>query len=204
MMKGVPQPIVIGIDPAVGKGESRIAVAVLSADGSSFMQAHCFRVGDKVSMPYAVESLSQVLGLANPREAVCQVLVVEGQTVYPAGSVRTQRVSPQSIVHLSQMAGALLGMGSLIFRPKRILMPSPSDVSKLNKETRHLQVLTKMDCKLEYVAERTTHWHVHRAHSRPVIEDQPPLSKFPLDVLDAVCLARYGCKSKASDEQIEL
>ena len=190
MSRVEPKPIIVGIDPAVGKGSSRIAIACLSADGGNFLAGHSFHVSsDKLSIPEVIQSISTVFPLVNPNEDKCKALVVEGQRVYPGG-----KVSPQSIVALAQMAGALLALGMAILKPGRSLMPYPSDVSTLDKETRHKQVLYKMDCSLAYVAERTTHWEITKLRDRPTIVDSPPLSQFPLDIMDAVCLARYSIR----------
>lgn len=177
----------VGIDPAVGVG-SRVGVAVL--EGDTLIECHSIRTVGKFEpgqralvIARAIEKLS----FAAPA-----TFTVEGQKYYK----HKKQSSPQGLISLAQVAGAIAGV--LCVRPwNTVRLPLPQDVSTLSKSVRHKQALYKMGIDEAYVASKTRCWKINAAG-----EGYPDTAKLDMnDVLDAVCLARWGGKQNKKEKK---
>lgn len=177
----------IGIDPAVGSG-SRVGVAWIN--GENLVGCWSIRVVGKPDPGTRIALILKALRHAKLPTKSPVTVTVEGQRYYAA----KKQSSPQGLIALAQVAGALAGQ---FIDCGTLRMPTPQDVSTLSKTVRHKQALAKMGLAEEDVAEMVVRLKVQKGGSWA-----PDTAKLDMnDVLDAICLARWGGKQDKKESR---
>lgn len=176
----------VGVDPAVGAG-SRVGVAEIK-DGE-LVQCFSIRTSGKFGPGERAIVLADVFGMFQWSDY--STITMEGQKYIKGKS------SPQSLIALAQAAGAM--MGTLITNnpTSKFRIPIPQEVSTLSKETRHKQALFKLGISEEDVTAMVERLKVDK--DGLVTNDTAKLDLN--DVLDAICLARWGGKQNKKEKR---
>jgi hypothetical protein len=99
----------------------------------------------KLSMINALTDFLTDFRIDQPEASQIERIVIEGQRHRPGSPVR-----PQDLIHLGQVAGALVGICRTLWPGVEILMPEPSDwKGSIRKDIFTRRILSNLDLELD-------------------------------------------------------